>query len=93
MIYPCFEYQLIDSGSVAEAFCNSEAMTPLMRWLLEGKIGETFVVVPSKQQIVILPTAKNRYIKKVIVAPIPESAEPTAATDNSDSNTDESSQG
>lgn len=71
MLFPCFEYQLLTSGSFAESFCNSEAMTPLMRWLLEGKLGETFVVVPSKQQIVITPSAKNRYIEKVVVTPIP----------------------
>jgi hypothetical protein len=92
MIYPCFEYQLIDSGSVAESFCNSEAMTPLMRWLLEGKLGETFVVVPSQQQIVIRPTAKNRYIEKVIVTPIPETATPTTSGSTSGAS-DESSEG
>lgn len=45
--------------------------SPLMQWLLNGKIAENPVITPSAEVQVVRPSSKNRFIESVTVEAIP----------------------
>lgn len=65
-MYPCFEYQLLNTETYAKSFCSC-GLSPVFNWFLNGKLPETITVKPSTSVQVITATAKNRFLDKVIV--------------------------
>lgn len=55
--------------------CGSEPHhaihSPLMQWLLNGKIAENPTITPSTEVQVVRPSSKNRFIESVTVEAIP----------------------
>ena len=47
------------------------SFSPVMMWLLNGKIAENPVVTPSTSVQIVTPSANNRYLESVKVEAIP----------------------
>lgn len=50
--------------------------SPVVSWLLNGKIAENPVVTPSSTVQVVKPTAQNRFLQSVTVEAIPTTPAP-----------------
>lgn len=47
------------------------SFSPIVEWLLHGKIAENPVVTPSTSVQIVTPSANNRYLQSVKVEAIP----------------------
>lgn len=64
-MFSILQYPFVTPYTYAASFITDS--TPLMRWLLNGKIAENPIVIPTTREQVIRPSGANRYLQSVTV--------------------------